>query len=628
MVQIKPQRTSFGIWSSPISAQMLSQHLRLEEVQWDSDGSTLVWLEGRSDLRVLVAHPIGESDQDLSDEQSVRGGVGYGGGDFTVSQGIVFFSERDGRLYRRSLDCDRPRPITPPYGSVASPLLSPDGKWVVYVFSDGNTDLLSIVDAQGCEWPVQLVRGSDFYMQPAWHPAGKMLAWIEWNFPNMPWDGTRLKLGQLDGLPLHLSSDRIVAGDANTPVSQPRFSPDGRWLSYICSNGEWENLVLMNLETGENHILVQGDHFLLSTPAWIQGLHSYGWSHTSQRLFYLRNFAGIASLWMVDLADGKSQQINTDPYTWLDQLSVSPVSDQLAFTASAPSIPTRFVHWENGKLKTLRRSQPENISSEFLSSPQNITWTASDGTPVHGLYHPPKNPGFTCEGLPPAIINIHGGPTGQTVAGYSAETAYFTSRGYAVLEVNYRGSTGYGRTYQNSLREKWGLFDREDAASGANTLTKKGLADPNKLIIKGGSAGGYTVLNALIHYPGLFKAGVSLYGVSNLFTLAMDTHKFEKRYTDLLVGPLPETASRYHDWSPIFHAEKIQDALAVFQGEIDKVVTAVQSEEIVAVLRQRSIPHIYRLYAGEGHGFRKSENISDYFQQVDRFLLQHVIFAP
>ena len=205
---------------------------------------------------------------------------------------------------------------------------------------------------------------------------------------------------------------------------------------------------------------------------------------------------------------------------------------------------------------------------------------------MYGTYYAPTNPEYTSDGLPPAIVYIHGGPTSEQPVTYSAERTYFTTRGYAWLEVNYRGSSGQGRTYLQALRSNWGLADREDAAGGANALISQGLADPHRLIIRGGSAGGYTVLNTLIHYPGLFKAGICLYGVSNLFSLAQDTHKFEAHYNDSLVGPLPEAAEKYHAWSPIFHASQINDALAIFQGSIDKVVPPSQSEEIVNALRQ------------------------------------------
>ena len=622
-----PQLQPYGLWTSPLSPFMLSQRLRLDDVLWDSDGKTLVWLEGRSDRSVLVAHPTDEAQRDLTDEQSVRGGVGYGGGDFTIAQGLVFFAERSGRLFSRSLGYDLPHPITPAYGMLASPQLSPDGQWIAYVFSDGHTDLIGLVDSKGSEWPVQLGRGADFYMQPAWHPDSTHLAWIEWDHPNMPWDGTRLCIGRLSGSQPRLTEVTTIAGDGETPVAQPCFSPDGRYLSYIVSGGEWDDLELLDLKTAERRKLVVGDHFHLTTPAWVQGIHTYGWSHTSQSLFYLRNYAGLATLWMVNLESGISTQIDTSPYTWLSQLAVSPANDELAMIASAPAIPDRILRWDGQRLHIECRSEPENISPDFFPTPIDLTWPAPDGMIVHGLYYPPANPNFTGSGLPPAIINIHGGPTSQTPVSYAPGTAYFTSRGYAWLEVNYRGSTGYGRSYQLAQRLKWGLVDREDAAGGAHALVAQGLADPNRLVIKGGSAGGYTVLNSLVYSPGLFKAAICLYGVSNLYGLAKDTHKFEQHYNDTMVGFLPEAAGRYHDWSPVFHADKIQDAIAIFQGDIDKVVPPNQSEEIVKVLRQRGVPHIFRLYQGEGHGFRKSENIADYLQQSEQFLQQHVIFA-
>jgi dipeptidyl aminopeptidase/acylaminoacyl peptidase len=615
--------------------------VRLENPQFDRDGGTLLWLEGRSDRGVLVAQKGSEARLDLTEEQSVRGTVGYGGGEYIAGRGLVVFAERSGRLYARPLGPGQPYPITPPFGFAASPALSPDGRWVCYVFSDGKVDLLALVDAQGLKWPYQLARDADFYMQPAWHPSGAQLAWVEWDHPNMPWDGTRLMLAPLAGDPPRLGEPTLVAGGPDTAVCQPQFSPDGKWLSYIVGSGEWEDLELLDLQSGQRRTLVHGDGFHLCDPAWIQGLRWHGWSPDGQRIYYLRNAAGLASLWAVEIESASSTQIDTAPYTWLSGLSVSPASDEVAFWAAAPAIPGRIVRWEAvethpdqnigagnlASLQVVARSSGESLSPDYLPAPRPITWQAPDGSPVYGLYFPPANPDFTASGLPPAILHIHGGPTSQTPVTYSPESAYFTSRGYAYLVVNYRGSSGYGRTYRNALRQRWGEVDVEDAAGGAQALAELGLADPGRLVIEGGSAGGYTVLNALIRYPGRFKAGVCEYGVSNLFTLAMDTHKFELRYLDSMVGPLPEAAARYHAWSPVYHAGQIRDPLAVFQGKEDKVVPPAQSEEIVAALRQNGVPHIYKLYDGEGHGFRKRETIIDYLQETERFLQQHVLFS-
>ena len=617
----------FGLWPSPITARSASQRTRLHDVQWNGSGNTLVICEGHGETGALAACPLDEARRELTIEYNVRGGVGYGGGEFNVSGDVLIFADRNGRLYRTSVESGLPVPLTPPFGKAASPVLSPDGRWVVYVYSDGVTDLLGLVDSRGQDWPIQLSRGADFYMQPAWHPDSTWLAWIEWNHPNMPWDGTHLMLGRMQGTPPHLVDVQDLAGDADTPVSQPQFSPDGRWLGYISGNGEWEDLVLYDLASQTRRVVFHGVDTMLSEPAWVQGQRSYGWSFSSQKLFCISNARGRVSLWEIPL-DGTPHQINITPYTWLSQLSVSPVSDHLAFLASSFDVPDRVVRWNGRQLVTSARSDSESLAPDYFSRPEELDWKAADGSSVFGWFYPPTHPEFTCEGLPPCILYVHGGPTSVSPLTFSAQRTYFTSRGYAWLEINYRGSTGFGRSYMNALRQHWGEMDTEDAGNAALALARAGLADPQRLAILGGSAGGYLVLNALIRYPGRFKAAVCNYGVSNLFTLDLDTHKFEAYYTKSLVGALPEAAARYQDWSPVFHADRICDPLAVFQGSMDMVVPPAQSEEIVAALRQRGVPHLYRLYDGEGHGFRKAETLNDYYQQVERFLQQYVLFAP
>jgi dipeptidyl aminopeptidase/acylaminoacyl peptidase len=250
-----------------------------------------------------------------------------------------------------------------------------------------------------------------------------------------------------------------------------------------------------------------------------------------------------------------------------------------------------------------------------------------DGQTVNGLLYEPHNLRFQGSGKPPLIVNIHGGPTSQRSAAFNAQAQFFTSRGYAYLEVNYRGSTGYGRSYWEALKGNWGIYDVQDAVSGAKYLVEQGKADKDRLVIMGGSAGGFTVLKALEDFPGVFKAGICLYGIANQFTLVADTHKFESHYSDTLLGELPEASQVYFQRSPIFHADKIQDPIAVFQGEDDKVVPRSQSDEIVSSLRARNIPHEYHLYPGEGHGFRKTETIEHFYKTVEKFIKQYVIFT-
>ncbi|MDT8897776.1 S9 family peptidase [Thermanaerothrix sp. 4228-RoL] len=618
----------FGLWPSPINSAFLAYRLRFDDVEWSGDGQHLIWVEGRPNGQgVLVSAPIGGAPRDLTIEQWVRGGVGYGGGEFTVWKDQIIFTEKQGCLYRCGLHHQAPQPLTPAFGFAASPVISPDGQWVVYIWTDHQTDLLALVDREGHLWPMKLVQGADFYMQPAWHPSGQMLAWIEWYHPNMPWEATWLKIGTLEGTPPHLISEEPLAGDGSLTVTHPLFSPDGRFLTYIINQGDWDQLILLDLQTRQRRILVEGDGVLLRYPAWVQGMRSVGWSPNGQRLYYLRNYGGQATLWWVDIDQGQSHPIDTAPYTWLAQLAVSPRRDELAVLASAPDIPDRILRWDGERWHIVAHSDSEHLPPEYLPRPQHLSWQAEDGLIVHAWYYPPTHPHVRGEGLPPAIVNVHGGPTSVAYVRYNPEIAYFTSRGYAWVELNYRGSSGYGRTYQDALRGRWGVSDVEDAVALANLLEEQGLADGKRLVIRGSSAGGYTVLNVLARYPERYRAGLCLYGVSNPFTLAMETHKFESHYTDTLVGPLPQAAQIYRERSPIYYATQIQRPLAVFQGAEDRVVPPNQSETIVEALRRRGIPCIYRLYPGEGHGFRKAETLTDYLQTVEAFLKEHVLFS-
>jgi dipeptidyl aminopeptidase/acylaminoacyl peptidase len=623
----------FGLWTSPIHPKSLAQGLQFRDVAWDSDGETLVWLEDRSGQGVLVCVRPGRAARDLTTTLSVRARVGYGGGDFTVAGGYVYFVASTGRLYRQPLEPGPAIPLTPEFGHAASPVVSPNGQWLLFVHHYEGTDGLAIVDVEGQRWPQKLTFGDDFYMQPRWHPDGNRIVWISWNHPQMPWDGTTLKLATLrsDGPGLPTVTDvQALAGGEDVAIFQPEFSPDGRYLAYISDETGWSNLTLYDLAQDRHQALTAGEAEI-GMPAWVQGLRTYGFAPDGQTLYYLRNQAGIRRLWTCNLADRTAQEVTPlAAYTWLDQIAVSPQQKKLAFIASSGTIPGRVITWTAGSEEPVRiwkRSADENVPPQDLSAPRPVSWNASDGTEVYGLYYPPHSNTFESTGLPPAIILVHGGPTGQVTARYDAAAQFVATRGYAVLQVNYRGSTGYGKAYMATLREKWGIYDVEDAVSGARYLAEADLADPGRLVIMGGSAGGYTVLQSLVTHPGFFKAGVCLFGVSNLFTLAADTHKFEERYLDSLIGPLPEASARYRERSPIFAADKITDPLAVFQGEIDQVVPRAQSDEIVASLQARGVPHVYQVYEGEGHGWRKRETIEDFYQRVEAFLKQYVLFA-
>ena len=617
----------YGAWRSPFTPQSVSLAVRLDDVQWTPDGGALLWVEGRSGRGVLVLRESGDVPRDLTEGRNVGGGVGYGGGEFAPGNGFAVFADRDGRLYRVEFAAGAPRPIVPGFGASAAPALSSDGKWVLYVNSYEGVDSLALVDSDGRDWPKRLVQGADFYMQPVWSPRGDRIAWVDWNHPNMPWDGSVLRSARisLDGAEPVLGEITALAGAPDVPVFQPAFSPDGTSLAFIEERGEWDELVLLDLDGGKRRVLVSD--CILAEPAWVQGMREFGWSPDGRKIFFIKKEKGFATVCGVDVESGRIVPLHSEPYTDIAQISVSPANGALAYIASSCVVPKRVVVQHEKKLAVQARSCAERIGAEEHAEPQPVSWRSGDGMEVYGLFFPAHNPRYAGRGAPPLVVLVHGGPTSHVPAAYSFDTSFFTSRGYACLAVNYRGSSGFGRSYRNALRGRWGELDAEDAVGGAREACERGLADPARLVIKGGSAGGFTVLNALARHPGFFRAGIALYAVANLFTIEAVTHKFEQRYVDWLVGNLPDDREKFRDRSPVFQAERIRDPLAVFQGADDKFVPPGQAEEIVGALRRGGVPHVYRLFPGEGHGWRNAETIVSYYTEVENFLAQYVLNA-
>ena len=624
-------RKQYGLWNSLITPLRLARGTRISDVAWDDDGS-LIWRESRSKRNFLVVQPPdGQAPRDLNRESDVRAGVGYGGGDFTAGGGDIYFVEaKSGRIFRQPTHSGFPKAITPAFGAAASLALSPNKQNLLYVHTDERVDSIAIVKTDGESWPQKLVSGNDFYMQPCWHPGGTSVAWIAWNHPQMPWDGTSLYLGGLEkaGSGFELGQALVVAGGTDIAVFQPQFSPDGRYLAYVADPDGWWQLYLYDLESGEHRVCTGGEaeH---GQPAWVQGLRTYDFSPDSQSIYYTRSQDGFMGLWKLDIQSMMKERVRIgSEYTWLLQPAAAPVGEQIALIASGSRVPDRVITTTaSGVTRVVCRSDPEDLRSQTYSLPQPIQWPGMDKGEVNGFYYAPQNEAYEGVGKPPLMVLIHGGPTGQRGASFDAQAQFFASRGWGVLQVNYRGSAGYGRAYREMLRGNWGVHDVQDVVSGARYLVDENMVDAQKLVIMGGSAGGFTVLKTLEDYPGIFKAGICLYGVANQFNLVADTHKFEERYSDFLLGTLPEAAEVYRERSPIFFVDKIQDPIAIFQGMDDKVVPQNQSDEIVEALKRNGVPHEYHLYPGEGHGFRKEENIDKFYKVVEKFLQQYVIYA-
>lgn len=623
----------YGTWPSSISAADAADSAGFPTLAWDSDGTTLLWLENRAGNSALMAQTDADAPQFLTDGPvSIGGGINYGGGDFTAAHGSAYYVLNRRQIVRQPIAGGHPMAISPPYGAAAAPVVSPDGRFVVYVHHHEGRDCLMVADTAGAHSPRTLAAGDDFYMQPAFSADGSQLAYIAWNHPHMPFDATRLRLARLElaaGMPAIVSQHDLAGGDDHAAM-QPIFAADGR-LAYISDASGWAQVYIYDPASGQTRQLThaEAEH---AAPPWQQGQRSIAWSADGTALYALRNADGRYSLWLIDAASGAERRITSlDDYSFMAQLDAAPDRDAVAMIAGSPTLPERVLSVQidragaADRVRIHARTRSE-INRAAWATGEPVTWAGHDGGAVHGWLYRPHNPDFTDDGAPPLIVSVHGGPTAQSRQGFDPRLQFFTSRGFAWLEVNHRGSTGHGKAYKDALRGAWGITDVEDSASGALAMVERGLADRARLAISGGSAGGYTVLQSLVSKPGLYAAGLCRYGIGNPITLAFhDTWKFESRYNDTLFGPLPGSREAYRARSPLFFAERVTDPVLLLHGEDDEVVPVSETRDFAAALRRHGVPHELHTYPGEGHGFRKPETIIHMLETSLRFLLAHVI---
>ena len=609
--------------NKPTSIQELIASIkRVNDILFSVDGNSIFYVtnnDGKGELFEIAAN--GEETK-LSQDLNVRGTVGYGGGDFDISEYLAVVSEKSGSIFKINLNANQKiSRITPANIRTSSPKISPNGKWVLYVYNQGEINGIGITPTHELTRPNQLVTGSDFYMHPTWHPDGERIAWVEWDHPYMPWDASQIKIGRVGGMQLKLLKEDYVDGKLEKSANQPQFSPDGKWLSYIRRNGNWDDLVLYNLNTRAKKSIIKGNGFHLRLPDWVQGSRSYQWASDSSTIYFIKYHQGTASLSKVHINTSKLESIDISPYIWASQIAASKTSNDIMFIGSSIRDTDQIVRISDNKIlpNFLKNKRQQELSAE----PEEITFSTADNSIVYAWYFPPLARKKQSD-LPPCILNIHSGPTSVKHPGFSLDTAFFTSQGFAVVHLNYRGSVTFGYDYQYALRRKWGEVEVQDTVHLINALKKRGLVDPEKIAVKGSSAGGFSVLNLLIKFPGLFKAGICSYAVSDLVDDAQHTHKFERYYHQFLTGDFVTEYDRFVSRSPISHLQKIKDPVALFHGSEDKVVSPNQSKEIFDSLSKRKIPCILRLYEGEGHGFRKQENIEDYYNTVIVFLNKYL----
>jgi dipeptidyl aminopeptidase/acylaminoacyl peptidase len=617
----------YGSWKSPITSDLIvAQSITLSEVCLD--GGQVYWLEGRPQEqgRYVVVRADADGPTDITSPPfNARSRVHeYGGGSWTVHNGTVYFSNfADGRLYRQAPNTLEPQALTP----------EPSARERQWRFADG------VIDARRSRWigvredhtvdgePVNaivavglggdgepgrvLASGHDFYASPSLSPDGRWLAWLAWDHPNMPWNGTRLYLGEIaeNGA---ITEPRAIAGGATESIFQPEWSPEGAQIVFVSDRSGWWNLYSLDLTTRMTRALAaMAAEFGL--PQWLLGTSTYAFAGP-ERIICSYSQGGLGRLAMLDLANGMLTPIVV-PFTEFGSLRAG--NDRVVFRAGAPDHPASIVALDlaSGRHSVLKRAtdildRSDQRVANYLSGVESLEFPTTNGETAFGLFYAPRNLDYTsgAEERPPLLVKCHGGPTSAASSTLNLSIQYWTSRGIAVLDVNYRGSTGFGRAYRDRLQQNWGVVDVDDCVAGARFLAVQGRVDGKRCVISGGSAGGYTTLAALT-FRDFFQGGASYYGVSDIAALARDTHKFESRYLDWLIGPYPQEEARYRERSPLYHTDRLAKPVIFFQGDEDTIVPPNQAEVMVEALRRKGNPVGYFLFSGEQHGFRKADNI-------------------
>ncbi|HJT65987.1 MAG TPA: S9 family peptidase [Pyrinomonadaceae bacterium] len=611
-----PTIAPYGSWKSPITADLIVQgSVGLSQPTFDGDN--IYWVEMRpteGGRNVIVRHePTGAQTSMTPQPLNARTRVHeYGGGDYLAVGGVIYFSNfADQRVYRQD-GTSEPRAITP----------AEDVRYADYCLDQARSRLICVredhrnapaeavnsivsVDLENNnEAGRVLIEGNDFYSSPRVSPDGTQLAWLTWNHPNMPWDGCELWVGEFgeDG---SLTSTRWVAGGAAESIFQPEWSPDGVLYFASDTNGWWNLHRIAGEGQIESVAQTKGE---LGMPQWVFGMSSYAFA--SPELIACSHIEqGVSTFGTIDTRTGK---LNTIDCPFTDIQYVHAREGQVVFRGGSPTDVAAIIKFDvnTREFQTLRRSNDLEVFPRYFSVPRAIEFPTEGGLTAHGFFYPPQNPDFRAPDneKPPLIVKSHGGPTAAASTALALSIQYWTSRGFAVLDVNYGGSTGYGRQYRERLNKKWGIVDVDDCANGARYLANRGEVDGKRLVITGGSAGGYTTLCALT-FRNTFKAGASHFGVSDAEALARDTHKYESQYLTGLLGPYPERRDIYYERSPINFPERLSCPVIFFQGLEDKVVPPDQAEKMVEALRARRIPVAYVAFEGEQHGFRQAKNI-------------------
>ncbi len=611
----------YGSWSSPIAAPMLISggKRRLTEIR--VDGDDIYWLDGRpkeagrqvvmrlaSDGTISDLIPPGFNSRNAVHE--------YGGGSYVARDRTIYFTNwEDQRIYILQAGAE-PVPLTAepdiPRGlRYADLTLTPDGSHIICVrethTDDGNeaTNEVVAISTESGE-PTTIATGRDFYCAPRVSGRGDAIVWTEWDHPNMPWDGNYLATATFNSADASTGEKRVLSGGPDESIVQPTWRADGT-LHFVTDRTGWWNV--HSLQDGEavNRLAEESDH---GRPDWQFGFSSYAFLPDGS-IAIGKGGVTDGSFTIIDAATGTTRNI-THPFSEVSYVTVDSQGEALLFIASSPTQEPAIIRLDlaTESCETIYAPSEVSIDSGYLSSPEHIVCPTTDDGVTHAWYYAPSNCDFGApEGeRPPLVVICHGGPTSASGTGLDLSTHYWTSRGFAVVDVNYRGSTGYGKVYRDALKQNWGIYDTDDCIAAAQYLIDQGLVDRDRVIIRGGSAGGYTTINALTFHH-FFAAGAALYGIADLMVFIGDTHKFESRYLDSLVGAYPEQKQRYHDRSAINFMDQLATPMIILQGLEDEIVPPSQAEIMVEALESKGLPYAYIGFPGEQHGFRQAANI-------------------
>jgi dipeptidyl aminopeptidase/acylaminoacyl peptidase len=603
-----------------ISAAAVARSRTLGEARWSPGGTHLAWLDafgGRVDLVVGPADGRGP-DAVVTAELPVTGLGAYGGGGYCwVDDDTLVYAAADGRLLAVAASGGPVRVLSSD-GRAAAPAASPDGRRVAFVLERDDSCDVAVIDVDGGAWPRRLSH-ADYAWDPTWSSDGSTVAWHEWDLPNMPWDGSRIVAIAVDDPD---ATPALIVGGDDVAVGQPRFAPTGDALAFVAELDGWMN-VWMVARVGDAPTCVLAEAHEHAEPSWGPGQRSFAWSPDASAIALTRNEGGFGRLVMVALdGDHAVTEVSKGWHTGLDWGSAG-LACIRSGGRTAPQL--TVVDPQRGARQARRRGAPAEMDAHDLPEPTPIDWTGADGETVHGLLWLPPDPGDAAARRPPVLVDVHGGPTDQAAVDWKPRIRWFGSRGWAVFTPNYRGSTGYGRGYRHALDQAWGEVDVADTVSGLRALARDDRVDASRAAVMGGSAGGFTALLVAAQEQPVVRAAVSLFGVTDLFDLAATTHRFESRYLDRLVGPLPEHADRYEARSPVTRAREIAVPVLLLQGADDKVVPPSQAQLLVDSMRAAGGTVEHHVYEGEGHGFSREATIIDSFERIEAFLTRWVI---